>query len=401
MQTQGHSTTTTGDDQSRPVRSLSLRPRRSVVIGALSSAIVGTVLGATALPALASSVTVTPTAVLIAAHADVVATTTIPTTTTPTTVPSRTAAHHQSSRVVTRVTSTTRPVTKTTTHTSSDTTPTTAPPPPPATTVPSTTPPTTVPKPAPVKVPAVQLRLGANIAPNPDFLASGPGTVVNGVLTFANPCVQNAAWPHFTNDTACTNYILQAINNARAIEGVTPMVLPSNWFSLSTPQQLFVVADLERVDRGLPPYLGLNAALTSAAQHAAATRSDPGIAAGFPIGNDAQGSPAMGGAWSGGFNVLVADYVWMYDDGWGGASSTSNIVCTSAGAAGCWAHREELLGYDPGYNPGVGLACTTCEMGTGFAMVNGTSASYVDLIEMPKSGQPAMSFTWADEQQFL
>ena len=177
------------------------------------------------------------------------------------------------------------------------------------------------------------------------------------------------------------------------------MVLPSNWFSLSTPQQLFVVADVERVDRGLPPYLGLNAALTSAAQHAAATRSDPGIAAGFPIGNDAQGSPAMGGSWAGGFNPLVADYVWMYDDGWGGANNTSNIACTSPGAAGCWAHREELLGYDPGYNPGVGLACTTCEMGTGFAMVNGTSASYVDLIEMPKSGQPAMSFTWAEELQ--
>ena len=97
----------------------------------------------------------------------------------------------------------------------------------------------------------------------------------------------------------------------------------------------------------------------------------------------------------------MADYVWMYDDGWGGAGNTSNIVCTSSGAAGCWAHREELLGYDPGYNPGVGLACTTCEMGTGFALVNGTSASYVDLIEMPKSGQPAMSFTWAEEQQFL
>ena len=46
--------------------------------------------------------------------------------------------------------------------------------------------------------------------------------------------MQNAAWPHFTNDPACTGYILQAINNARAIEGVKPMVLPSNWFSLST-----------------------------------------------------------------------------------------------------------------------------------------------------------------------
>ncbi|MGH9021317.1 MAG: hypothetical protein ACRDV0_09935, partial [Acidimicrobiales bacterium] len=160
---------------------------------------------------------------------------------------------------------------------------------------------------------------------------------------------------------------------------------------------LFVVADLERVDRGLPPYLGLNAALTSAAQHAAATRSDPGVAANFPMGTDPQGSPSFGGAWAGGFNVLVADYVWMYDDGWGGAGQTANIACTSSGAAGCWAHRDELLGSDPGFNPGVGLGCTTCEMGTGFALVNGTSASFVVLIEMPKSGQPPMTFTWAQE----
>ena len=90
----------------------------------------------------------------------------------------------------------------------------------------------------------------------------------------------------------------------------------------------------------------------------------------------------------------------MYDDGWSGAGHTSNVACTSSGAAGCWAHREELLGYDPGYNPGVGLTCVNCEMGTGFAMVGG-GASYVDLIEMPKSGQPAMTFTWSNEQSFF
>jgi len=67
----------------------------------------------------------------------------------------------------------------------------------------------------------------------------------------------------------------------------------------------------------------------------------------------------------------------------GTAAKTSNIACTSAGSAGCWAHRDELLGSDPGYNQGVGLGCTNCEMGTGFAMVN-AKASYVDLIEIPK-----------------
>jgi len=113
------------------------------------------------------------------------------------------------------------------------------------------------------------------------------------------------------------------------------MALPSNWFSLTIPEQLFVVADLERTARGLPPYVGINAALSADAQHAAATNNDPSIALGFPIANDAQGLPGFGGAWAGGFNVLAADYIWMYDDTWGGsAAKTSNVACTSVGSAG-------------------------------------------------------------------
>ena len=72
---------------------------------------------------------------------------------------------------------------------------------------------------------------------------------------------------------------------------------------------------------------------------------------------------------------LEADYMWMYEDGWGGSSSsTPNLACTFAGALGCWGHRDQLLGFDGTYNFGVGLHCTTCEMGTGFAVVNGTGS---------------------------
>jgi hypothetical protein len=189
--------------------------------------------------------------------------------------------------------------------------------------------------------------------------------------------------------------VLLAINNARAQEGVRPMVLPSNWSTLSTVQQLFVVVDLERIDRGMPAYLGINSALSTNAMNAAQNNTDPTIAAGFPIANDAQGYAEMGGAWAGGFNALVADYFWMYTDGWGGtAAATSNLACTSAKAAGCWAHRLELLGSDPGFNPGVGLQTTNVEVGVGFEMVNG-SPSYTVLLEAPSGAAPAMSFTWA------
>ena len=260
------------------------------------------------------------------------------------------------------------------------------------------TPTTTAPAPRPSAVASssVRLTLGANITPTPNFMVAGSGTYANGVATYQNPCITpQSTWPVFTNDPACTNYILQAINNARAVEGVPAMHLPSNWYSLTPQQQLFVIADLERVDRGLPAYLGLNTALNAEAQHAALTNNDPGVAAGFAIGNDAQGTPGMGGAWGGGFNVLATDYVWMYLDGWAGSrSATSNVACTTPSNAGCWAHREELLGTAPNFNPGVGLGATNAEMGTGYAVVAG-HASLVDLIELPKSGPPAMVFTWA------
>ncbi len=286
---------------------------------------------------------------------------------------------------------TTTPVSRATPTSGRSTSPTTS-----ATTRPVAATPAVAPVSGAAATLAAHLNPAVNIAPNPDFLQAGNCTQTGSTWTCDNPCLTSTlTWPAFTDGVACTNYVLQAIDNARAVEHLGPMTLPSNWYSLTTAQQLFVVANLERTARGLPPYLGINAALSAAAQRAAASNQDPGVAAGFAIATDAQGYPAMGGAWSGGFSVLAADYIWMYDDGWGGsAAATSNVACTTASAAGCWAHRDELLGNDPGYNPGVGLSASNCEMGVGFAVVGG-SGSFVDLIEQPASTPPAMTFTWA------
>jgi hypothetical protein len=369
-----------------------------VLVGSVGSLIAGIVLSATALPAMAN--VVTPSSTLAFGVTTSLSTTPLATTTT--TIAKRVPpAHTRHSHVVAS-----SPLQKSGSSSNgspSPTTTTTTPPPTtvvtPTTVAPTTT--TTVKSPPVTKAPALTIsNPSANIAPNPDFLAPGQCTFANGVWGCENPCVVGTAsalsWPGYTNGVACTNYILSAINNARSDEGVRPMVLPSNWFSLSTPEQLFVIADLERTARGLPPYVGLNAALNADAQHAAATNADPSVAAGFAMANDAQGFAGFGGAWSGGFNVLAADYIWMYDDTWGGsAAKTSNIACTSAGAAGCWAHRDELLGSDPGYNQGVGLGCTNCEMGAGFATPSG-KGSFTDVIEIPKGTPPPMSFTWTN-----
>jgi hypothetical protein len=63
---------------------------------------------------------------------------------------------------------------------------------------------------------------------------------------------------HYNSGLSCADVYLKLINKARAAEHVPPMVLPTNWTKLTVAEQLFVSADLERVGRGLPPYVGLS-----------------------------------------------------------------------------------------------------------------------------------------------
>jgi hypothetical protein len=219
----------------------------------------------------------------------------------------------------------------------------------------------------------------ANMVTNPQY--NGGGYV----------CAYSAHYVYKVT-TACTAEMLQAINNAHAVENVKPMVLPTNWNSLTVPEQIYVVITLERVDRGLAPYLGINAALSGNAQAAAVAGHDPSLARGFPGVTSGDG-----GIWAGDYSPLSADFGWMYNDGWGGSlMTTTNGDCSSAKAPPCWGHRDQILGADPGWNPGVGLGCTTCEVGVGYSfLARYRWGSYVGLIERPIGPPPAMIFTWA------
>ena len=73
----------------------------------------------------------------------------------------------------------------------------------------------------------------------------------------------------------CQQAAVQAINQERAIEGVRPLSLPAGYNSLSTQRQLLVLADLERVDRGLPGFTGLSTRLDGLAEKGALSKSDP------------------------------------------------------------------------------------------------------------------------------
>jgi putative cell wall-binding protein len=213
---------------------------------------------------------------------------------------------------------------------------------------------------------------------------AGPSAAA-GILPPANPPANIPmtgtstcqAGPNGSPDStpACVGSDLAAIDTARSAEGVGPMILPTDYAQLSGPEQLFVVTNLERVDRGVPPMVGLTDPLNALAAQGAAQGTDPP----FP----AQGITWAGSVWAGGFDsTLEAVYGWMYDDGPG----STNIDCGSASSAGCWGHRDVILTAPTGAGVVAGAADATGPAGPQYTML---LAQYV-------GAEPPLSYTWAD-----
>ena len=145
--------------------------------------------------------------------------------------------------------------------------------------------------------------------------------------------------PHCTvspvDDTsaACINSVLHNINYARALEGLGPLVLPSNYASQPVAVQQLIITDEERGDRGLSQFSGLDASLNTAAMAGAVGNTDPTP----PVGYQDTGA---GSIFALDYTPLGADYAWMYDDGYGG----TNLDCTTPLSPGCWGHRDNILG---------------------------------------------------------
>ena len=171
-----------------------------------------------------------------------------------------------------------------------------------------------------------------------------------GDFVCESPCFPTLK-AQFDDSSGCTAVALSGVNRGRRSEHLPPMALPGNYAALSTAQQLFVLVNLERTARGVPPLLGLTPALSANAQHAAVRSRDPDVKSAYGalhvgvVGNVL----GIGGAWAGQTpNPVGALFGWMYDDGWGGAGHTFNLACTSPTADGCWGHRDELLGNTAG-----------------------------------------------------
>jgi hypothetical protein len=228
----------------------------------------------------------------------------------------------------------------------------------------------------------------------------------SGIVPPQNPSQSLAPNPNFTDDgdcafTAldnsdkCNSNVVLAINNARAtLENMSSLSLNLSAFeTMTVPEQLFVIANLERTDRGLSPLAGLTTQLDNVAQTGAADNGDPDLTSSTLTGGATVNS--WGSNWGGGTsNALGSDYYWMYDDG----PNSSNGSCTTSSAAACWGHRDNILGTFTN-------SCTQAEqyMGAGDTASGSTyGPSFAEIIVGACGATPSdVVFTWAQAQQEL
>jgi hypothetical protein len=145
-------------------------------------------------------------------------------------------------------------------------------------------------------------------------------------------CLANS--PTSSQVTTCDQASVSAIDAARASEDVGPMTLPVGYDQMPQSEQILVVSNLERADRGLAPVAGLSSSLDALALDGAKSHSDPS----FP--NPFYGTSG-GSNWASTSSVLLADFLFMYDDGPGPGGINSD--CTTSNPSGCWGHRDNIL----------------------------------------------------------
>jgi hypothetical protein len=153
------------------------------------------------------------------------------------------------------------------------------------------------------------------------------------------------------------------------LEGLAPLPLPSNWMSLSDSQQGFVLMNLERLERGETPIVGISNTLDNYATDGANADTDP------PVSFITDG--VGGSIWDGGDFVTWGMVGYLYYDGPGG----SNLDCTESDASGCWGHRDNIL--DSARNPNLAVGVSDGPDGDSAAVI---SDQFTDI-----------NFSWATE----
>jgi PASTA domain-containing protein len=124
------------------------------------------------------------------------------------------------------------------------------------------------------------------------------------------------------------------LDRARAKVGLPAYALPANFPSLSPPQQVFILVNLDRVQYGLRPITGLTAALSHAALVSGVRQADD------PHPSNTTGLNTWWPGWAGAFhNAPMAYEAWVWNDGLG----STNPRCTPTDHSRCWGHRHSVL----------------------------------------------------------
>ncbi len=206
---------------------------------------------------------------------------------------------------------------------------------------------------------------------------TGPGTPI---IPPQNPA-SNGLFGSCSTDAQCVS----DLNGDNALQdGVGPFALPSNWGTLSGPQQLFVATNLERVALSETPIPNLVDTYDAEVQAGVANDTDPALGDNLP----------ETAVWAGAFPTpLGAVYGWLDNDGPGGF----NLDCTAASITGCFGHRDALLD-DPG-----GTIGNPTEMDAVAGTDNSGQAGYAAIFANNPNPTPAANivFSWSSEQQFL
>ncbi len=250
----------------------------------------------------------------------------------------------------------------------------------------------------------VGVRASADAASFARAVPRGPATPRAGIVPPRNPPKNIPPVPNFyaycavgaLDDTApCNSKVLQAIDRARGTEPVGPLRFSLvKFLKLSVVDQLFTIANLERVSRGEPPMAALTVQMDKVAQAGADSDNDPSWSD-RPLSGGAQ-VLAWGSNWAGGSeSALGADDGWMYDDGYGG----HNGGCMSPAAAGCWGHRDNILRQWRGDLTGCSAADSQLVMGAAYARSAKWATSFAEIFVAACGQKPSGEvYTWTQAQ---
>ncbi len=186
------------------------------------------------------------------------------------------------------------------------------------------------------------------------------------------------------NNAQCISEELAAIRNARRHDHRVikrAVILPDNYTHLSVAEQTFVIMNLERVDRGIRPIVGLVPKLNGISHLAAVLRVDPLVT---NLVGRLLGIRTWRSIWAGDLGPLASDYDWMYYDGYS-PNGSINIDCQRPTESGCWGHRHNILGGFGGLTPVAG-AGTAKPVGASIAALNAGITGRL----------PHFTYTWQD-----